>query len=97
MGSYLIHSVQDLPIVLRYREILLLVDSELCVDILSMCSVPVFHTCSQAMSHFCSDSQSRDIYTKIRHHVEVLEQSTARMSSRAEIHGAVQQVSSDEF
>ena len=46
----------------------------------------------QALSPFCNDSASRDVYNKIKHHVEVLEQSTVRVSSRAEVHGAVQQV-----
>lgn len=47
----------------------------------------------QTLSPFCTDAASRDIYTKVQHHVEVLEQSTSRVSSRAEVHGAVQQVS----
>lgn len=46
----------------------------------------------QALSPFCNDATSRDVYSKIKHHVEVLEQSTVRVSSRAEVHGAVQQV-----
>ena len=47
----------------------------------------------QALSPFCTDATSRDLFSKIQHHVEVLEQSTTRVSSRAEVHGAVQQVS----
>ena len=47
----------------------------------------------QALGPFCGDSASREIYSKVQHHVEVLEQSTTRVSSRAEVHGAVQQVS----
>ena len=46
----------------------------------------------QALSAFCSEPDCRDVYTKIQHHVDVLEQSTARVSSRAEVYGAVQQV-----
>lgn len=33
------------------------------------------------------------MYNRTKHHVEVLEQSVVRVSSRAEVHGAVQQVS----
>ena len=42
-----------------------------------------------------TDSEIRPVYQKIQQHVEVLEQSTARVSSRAEQLGAVQQVGHD--
>ncbi|XP_074642699.1 uncharacterized protein LOC141899953 [Tubulanus polymorphus] len=39
----------------------------------------------------CVTSEGREVLAKVQRHVEVLEQSTARVSSRAELHGAVQQ------
>ena len=45
----------------------------------------------KALRTFCSDAASRDIYSKIEQHVNVLEQCSSRVSSRAECHGAVQQ------
>lgn len=40
----------------------------------------------------CVDVSMRDMLAKLQHHLEVLEQSTVRVSSRAEVYGAVQQV-----
>jgi len=45
----------------------------------------------ESLSPFCADSSTRDIYSRIQHHIDILEQSTSRVSSRAEMHGAVQQ------
>lgn len=49
----------------------------------------IFH---QTLNHMFSDFQVRDILQKIKHHVDILEQSSARVSSRSEVYGAVQQV-----
>ena len=46
----------------------------------------------QVLGTQVTDSEIRPVYQKIQQHVEVLEQSTARVSSRAEQLGAVQQV-----
>ncbi|XP_064629801.1 uncharacterized protein LOC135488832 isoform X10 [Lineus longissimus] len=43
------------------------------------------------LGQFCADAECREVVTKLQQHIEVLEQSTARVSSRAELHGAVQQ------
>ncbi|KAJ8315703.1 hypothetical protein KUTeg_007853 [Tegillarca granosa] len=43
------------------------------------------------LNHMFSDIQVRDILQKIKHHVDILEQSSARVSSRSEVYGAVQQ------
>ncbi|ELT90013.1 hypothetical protein CAPTEDRAFT_225487 [Capitella teleta] len=45
----------------------------------------------QSLGHICTDAQTRDVYIKIQHHIEVLETTTSRVSSRAEVYGAVQQ------
>ena len=41
------------------------------------------------------DTQVRDVLLKIQKHIDVLEQVTSRLSGRAEVFGAVQQVSID--
>ncbi|XP_012943760.1 serine-rich adhesin for platelets [Aplysia californica] len=45
----------------------------------------------EVMSDLVPDSQVRDVLQRIRQHIDVLEQSAARVSSRAEVFGAVQQ------
>ena len=47
----------------------------------------------QQLNQICVDSQVRDLLLKIQKHITVLEQASARVSSRAEVFGAVQQVS----
>ena len=44
------------------------------------------------MGQFCSDPAMSHVISKLQQHVDILEQATARVSSRAELHGAVQQV-----
>ena len=46
----------------------------------------------QQLNQICVDSQVRDLLLKIQKHITVLEQASARVSSRAEVFGAVQQV-----
>lgn len=48
----------------------------------------------QTVSHLpeCVDSQVQDVLKKIRRHIDVLEQGSTKVSSRAEVFGAVQQV-----
>ncbi|ESO92213.1 hypothetical protein LOTGIDRAFT_121297 [Lottia gigantea] len=43
------------------------------------------------LNHLCTDGQIRDVISKIKNHIDVLEQCAARVSSRAEVLGAVQQ------
>ncbi|KAK6169887.1 hypothetical protein SNE40_020859 [Patella caerulea] len=45
----------------------------------------------ETLNRLCSDTQIREVITKIRNHIDVLEQCAARVSSRAEVLGAVQQ------
>ncbi|XP_061195163.1 uncharacterized protein LOC133203387 [Saccostrea echinata] len=45
----------------------------------------------EQLNQICVDSQVRDLLLKIQKHVTVLEQASARVSSRAEVFGAVQQ------
>ena len=45
----------------------------------------------------CVDAVSRDYISKIRQHVEVLQASSLRLSSKAEGFGAVQQVGAREI
>lgn len=40
----------------------------------------------------CTDAQSRELCTKLQTHIEILEYAIVRMSSKAELHGAAQQV-----
>uniref|UniRef100_T1JNL7 KASH5-like coiled-coil domain-containing protein n=1 Tax=Strigamia maritima TaxID=126957 RepID=T1JNL7_STRMM len=44
-----------------------------------------------ALSQLCNDQETREIVKRLHHHLDVLHQSTTRMSSRAEVYGAVQQ------
>ena len=44
------------------------------------------------MAELESDSQVWDVLQRIKEHVNVLEQAAARVSSSAEVYGAVQQV-----
>lgn len=48
----------------------------------------------QTVSHLpeCVDSQVQDVLKKIRRHIDVLELGSTKVSSRAEVFGAVQQV-----
>ncbi|KAL3882484.1 hypothetical protein ACJMK2_028821 [Sinanodonta woodiana] len=43
------------------------------------------------LNHLCTDPQVRRELSKIRQHLETLQQTAARVSSRAEVYGAVQQ------
>nr|XP_022288415.1 uncharacterized protein LOC111100631 isoform X2 [Crassostrea virginica] len=45
----------------------------------------------EQLNQICVDSQVRDLLLKIQKHITVLEQASARVSSRAEVFGAVQQ------
>lgn len=46
----------------------------------------------QQLNQICVDTQVRELLLKIQRHITVLEQASARVSSRAEVFGAVQQV-----
>lgn len=46
----------------------------------------------KALSELVTDAQLRGVLQKIKQHIYVLEKSSARVSSRAEVYGAVQQV-----
>ena len=46
----------------------------------------------QKLNQICTDPQVREVLTKIQNHIDILEKSTARVSSRAEVFGAIQQV-----
>ena len=41
----------------------------------------------------CNDLKSRELFCLIEKHMEIIEHSHSRLASKAEIHGAVQQVS----
>lgn len=43
------------------------------------------------LNQICTDPQVREVLTKIQNHIDILEKSTARVSSRAEVLGAIQQ------
>lgn len=45
----------------------------------------------KALNQICNNPSSQQIFSKVQRHIEVLENAIARMSSRAEVHGAVQQ------
>ncbi|XP_069102190.1 uncharacterized protein [Argopecten irradians] len=45
----------------------------------------------ETLNQLCIDTQVRDVLRKIQAHLDILEQATARVSSRAEVFGAVQQ------
>ncbi|KAH9499063.1 hypothetical protein Btru_005586 [Bulinus truncatus] len=45
----------------------------------------------ESLNEMVSDPQARAMVQKLRQHIEVLEQAAARVSSRAEVYGAVQQ------
>lgn len=45
----------------------------------------------ETLNRLCSDEQVQDVVAKICHHLDILEHSMARVSSRAEVFGAVQQ------
>ncbi|XP_033739706.1 uncharacterized protein LOC117327005 isoform X2 [Pecten maximus] len=45
----------------------------------------------ETLNQLCTDSQVRDVLKKIQAHLDILEQAAARVSSRAEVFGAVQQ------
>ncbi|GFS73583.1 lymphoid-restricted membrane protein [Nephila pilipes] len=44
-----------------------------------------------ALNQLCTESDMREIITKTQQHVDIVQQSTMRMSSRAETYGAIQQ------
>ncbi|XP_064490295.1 uncharacterized protein LOC135401697 isoform X2 [Ornithodoros turicata] len=46
---------------------------------------------TNALNKICTDDKQREVISKIQSHLEVLQQSTDRISSRAEVYGAVQQ------
>ena len=46
----------------------------------------------QLLNQVCFDERVQELISKIQHHLDVLEHSVARVSSRAEVFGAVQQV-----
>ncbi|KAH3728002.1 hypothetical protein DPMN_053948 [Dreissena polymorpha] len=46
----------------------------------------------RTLNQVCTDPQIRDVLARIQTHIDVLEKSTARVSSRAEVYGAIQQV-----
>ncbi|XP_064612001.1 uncharacterized protein LOC135475948 isoform X2 [Liolophura sinensis] len=46
-----------------------------------------------SLNSMCVNVNTRDMLAKLQHHLDVLEQSTVRVSSRAEVYGAVQQES----
>ena len=46
----------------------------------------------QSLNELCQDEDVTKVISKIQHHLEILEPSVARVSSRAEVFGAVQQV-----
>ena len=48
--------------------------------------------CVQFLNQMCIDERVKEVISKIQHHLDVLEHSVARVSSRAEVFGAVQQV-----
>ena len=64
----------------------------------SVCLCPIKRTQGlyglkfQTLNQICTDPQVREVLTKIQNHIDVLEKSTARVSSRAEVLGAIQQV-----
>ncbi|XP_060071644.1 inositol 1,4,5-triphosphate receptor associated 1-like [Ylistrum balloti] len=45
----------------------------------------------ETLNQLCTDTQVRDVLRKIQAHLDILEQAAARVSSRAEVFGAVQQ------
>ncbi|XP_021364654.1 lymphoid-restricted membrane protein-like isoform X2 [Mizuhopecten yessoensis] len=45
----------------------------------------------ETLNQLCTDTQVRDVLRKIQTHLDILEQAAARVSSRAEVYGAVQQ------
>ncbi|XP_060575335.1 uncharacterized protein LOC132732834 isoform X2 [Ruditapes philippinarum] len=45
----------------------------------------------ETLNQICTDPQVREVLTKIQNHIDILEKSTARVSSRAEVFGAIQQ------
>ena len=55
------------------------------------CDIALFNIL-QTLNQLCTDPQVREVLTKIQNHIDVLEKSTARVSSRAEVLGAIQQV-----
>lgn len=44
-----------------------------------------------ALNQLCTESDMREIITKTQQHVDIVQQATHRMSSRAETYGAIQQ------
>ncbi|XP_042905758.1 inositol 1,4,5-triphosphate receptor associated 2 isoform X5 [Parasteatoda tepidariorum] len=44
-----------------------------------------------ALNQLCTESDMRDLITKTQQHVDIVQQATMRMSSRAETYGAIQQ------
>ena len=46
----------------------------------------------QTLNQICTDVEVREVLTKIQNNIDILEKSTARVSSRAEVLGAIQQV-----
>ena len=54
----------------------------------------ILHLSLQCLSELEQDSQVRDVLSRIKQHIDVLEQAAARVSSGAEVYGAVQQVCS---
>ncbi|KAK7479644.1 hypothetical protein BaRGS_00029110 [Batillaria attramentaria] len=45
----------------------------------------------ETLNQLCGDEKVQDVVAKIHHHLDILEHSVARVSSRAEVFGAVQQ------
>ncbi|KAL4233553.1 mrvi1 protein [Mactra antiquata] len=45
----------------------------------------------ETLNQICTDPQVREVLSKIQKHIDILEKSTARVSSRAEVFGAIQQ------
>ncbi|XP_070190240.1 uncharacterized protein [Littorina saxatilis] len=45
----------------------------------------------ELLNSLCSDERVQEVISKIHHHLDILEHSVARVSSRAEVFGAVQQ------
>ncbi|XP_070540468.1 putative leucine-rich repeat-containing protein DDB_G0290503 isoform X3 [Ptychodera flava] len=45
----------------------------------------------QDLNPICVDVRTKDLLDKLKHHVDVVNKTTSRLSSKAEVHGAVQQ------
>ncbi|XP_078000076.1 uncharacterized protein LOC144452794 [Glandiceps talaboti] len=44
-----------------------------------------------ALNPICVDVETKDVLDKLKHHVDIIQQTATRLSSKAEVHGAVQQ------